>query len=226
MPVNDGQSVNAAVTNAAFLDSTVDDTATGKITLANVEAVSGSSVTNIQREHNSIASFVGKALNAVKDFLPTYTNNQGFTANETLLDRIDALTAKFHSISGHSHDGTDGSGAPISSITTIFGSRGTPRNIDANGITDSLSHMIAGAGRQKIYVQGDGGAIDITANPQIQAGTIDGQEMILVGRSDTNTVLLEDGNGLSLNGSCLLGSNVTITLSWDTSVWVEVSRSL
>ena len=48
MPVFDGQPVNAAVTNPAFLDAQVDDTAFGIITLANAVLASGPTINNIQ----------------------------------------------------------------------------------------------------------------------------------------------------------------------------------
>jgi len=109
---------------------------------------------------------------------------------------------------------------------TVFGSRGTPRAIVAGtGITSGAGHMSTTAGLQKIYVEGSGGAVNITANPQIQAGTIDGQEMLICGRSQTNTVQLDHGDGLDLNGSIILGTNECIRLSWDTSEWIELSRN-
>lgn len=108
----------------------------------------------------------------------------------------------------------------------IFGSRGTPRNIvAATGIVSGSSHMSTTALRQKIYVQGSGGAVTVTANPQIQAGTIDGQDMVICGRSNTNTVTLSNGTGLVLNGSAVLGEDDCISLNWDTSSWVELSRN-
>ena len=45
-------------------------------------------------------------------------------------------------------------------------------------------------------VAGNGGAIDITADPQIAAGT-DGQVVIIQGTHDTNTITLDDGAGLA-----------------------------
>jgi hypothetical protein len=109
---------------------------------------------------------------------------------------------------------------------TVFGSRTSPRQIVAStGITSGAGHMSTTAASQKIYVEGSGGPVNITANPQIQAGTIDGQIMVICGRSQDNTVQLNHGNGLYLNGNIVLGENECITLSWDTSEWVELSRN-
>lgn len=88
----------------------------------------------------------------------------------------------------------------------------------AGGITVTALHM---------HIVGDGGAIDITANPQIAAGT-DGQYVILNGTSDANTVQLDDGNGLHLHsGSFIMGSHDYIVLMYDAddSEWEEISRN-
>lgn len=75
-------------------------------------------------------------------------------------------------------------------------------------------------------VVGDGGAVDITANPQIVAGT-DGQVVIIQGTHDTNTVTLDDGNGLALSAQCVLAAQDNITLMYDSgdSEWIETSRT-
>lgn len=87
--------------------------------------------------------------------------------------------------------------------------------------------FVAGTKRIKKYVQGSGGAVTVTANPRIQAGTIDGQELMLVGCSDTNTVSLDDGNGLKKNGQDVMGDNSVTVYNWDASqsLWVEISRN-
>lgn len=74
------------------------------------------------------------------------------------------------------------------------------------------------------YVEGSGGAVNISANPQIAAGTNVGQELELVGRSNANTVTLEHGDGLDLNGTCVLGESSVLLLRWDGTNWYEVSR--
>lgn len=102
----------------------------------------------------------------------------------------------------------------------VSGSRASPNAIvAASGISVS-----AVAPRQLQFIQGSGGAVDVSANPQIAAGSTVGQELTLVGRSDTNTVLLEHGTGLSLNGPWLAEEDSVLNLIWDSVNWVEVSR--
>jgi hypothetical protein len=79
---------------------------------------------------------------------------------------------------------------------TVTGTRASPSNIVAGtGIAYTGSDA-----RQLWMIQGNAAGInDVSANPQIAAGAA-GRELILIGCSDANTVLLEDGTGLSLNG--------------------------
>lgn len=103
----------------------------------------------------------------------------------------------------------------------VTGSRASPSTITATG----LVYNTAGSARQMWFVTGDTTVgTDITTNPQITAGSTVGQELIIMGRSDTAFVLFEDGNGLSLNGPFQAYANSVIGLVWDTSAWVEMFR--
>lgn len=77
-------------------------------------------------------------------------------------------------------------------------------------------------------VIGNGGAINLTSNPQITDGT-DGQIIIIKGTNDTNTLTLDDGDGLSLTdgASFTLGNKDTMALMFDAGddEWIEISRS-
>ena len=77
-------------------------------------------------------------------------------------------------------------------------------------------------------VQGNAGAVNISANPQIAAGQ-DGQVVIIQGKSNVNTVLFEDDNGLALSGgvSFTMGDRDTITFVYDAGdgLWIEIARS-
>ena len=113
-----------------------------------------------------------------------------------------------------------------------FTSNTTPATLGVTGSVASPTAITAAGGitpsgfsEEMMYIAGSGGAIDITANPQIVAGTIDGQILKLYGTSDVNTVTLEDGNGLELRGSVLLGANDFIELQWNLTSWAETSRN-
>lgn len=74
------------------------------------------------------------------------------------------------------------------------------------------------------FIAGNGSAITVTANPQIAAATNVGQHLTLVSKSASNTVKIQDGTGLALNGVWIGGLNSVIDLVWDGAVWVERSR--
>lgn len=116
MGVTDGQPVNAATTNPAFLDANNDDTAIGKINLANISdpTVSGPTVMNAQREHNAVASFLGKPTGQAYDVLPAWVYNYVGNPADNVFQRADALTERFSGTSGHSHTGLDGDGPLLS----------------------------------------------------------------------------------------------------------------
>lgn len=91
--------------------------------------------------------------------------------------------------------------------------------VAATGITRTEYYML---------IQGSGGAVDITADPQIAAG-IDEQLLALEGNSDTLTVKLDDGTGLQLReGKSITlkkGTVISFVYNSDSSVWTETSRS-
>jgi hypothetical protein len=102
---------------------------------------------------------------------------------------------------------------------TAFGSASEPVTISGpSGLVPTT------AARQVYFVQSSGGAVPVTATPQIAAGSTVGQELLLMGLSDTNYPIFVDGNGLSLNGPININSNASILLVWNGLVWQEDSR--
>jgi hypothetical protein len=103
----------------------------------------------------------------------------------------------------------------------VTGSRSTPSNIVAGtGIAFTGAYY-----KNLWFIQGSGGAVTVSANPQIAAGTNVGQRLILIGRSDTNTLTLSDGTGLQLNGPITLIAGSILELIWDGTNWVEMYRN-
>lgn len=97
----------------------------------------------------------------------------------------------------------------------------------------SVTNITAGGGititNATMRIQGSGGPVTITANPQIAPSGTDGQIVFLHGSSNTNTVTIHDGDGLHLHsGSVLiLGQHDHIMLQYDTiaSHWEEISTN-
>lgn len=69
----------------------------------------------------------------------------------------------------------------------------------------------------------DGGSISL-GNPQLSGG-FNGQEITLVGSSDTNYITVQGGNGITLDGPIDLKGNIAIRLVYLTSLatWVEIA---
>jgi len=119
------------------------------------------------------------------------------------------------------------SGAGGGGEAVPFGSESSPRTIAAAvGITTAAGHMDSGAGFNFLVAQGPTAAtvVAVSANPQIEAGTIIGQEMVIVGADDDSVIKLNNGNGLSLNGEWNSYKNASLTLRWSGSTWIETAR--
>lgn len=96
----------------------------------------------------------------------------------------------------------------------------------ATGNIDASVGITAGMFSKNILFTGTV-AVDITKNPQIAPG-FDGEEITIIGTSDSRTLTLDDGNGLQLLGTrFILGSGDVITLLYiqTMGLWVEKSRS-
>jgi hypothetical protein len=78
--------------------------------------------------------------------------------------------------------------------------------------------------RTYIRILGSGG-IDVTADPQIAAGTL-GQIIILQGTSDTDWVKFDDGTGMQLEGgvSFTMKEGDLLQLIYDGTYWREMFR--
>jgi len=75
------------------------------------------------------------------------------------------------------------------------------------------------------YITGNG-HVTLNATP-LTAGTLDGQELLLIGQDDSNTVtILSSSTNMDMNGDISLGKNDMLELVWvaGDSKWVEKSR--
>lgn len=142
---------------------------------------------------------------ALNGFLPTQTGN----------------AAKFLKT-----DGTNSSWADAFTLST-FGTVASPRLLAvATGITSGAGHMSTTAPMQIVIIKNTNSYYEaVTANPQIEAGTILGQQMRVVWASSSAIVSFATGNGIDLNGSWWPVNGSTLDLYWNGSVWSEYTRS-
>lgn len=102
----------------------------------------------------------------------------------------------------------------------VMGTYVAPILISANGVIA----FTAGYQKTKVCIAGSGAA-QVASN--IQVGTVDGQELLLLGCSNANTVTLDTGGVVILNGTYTMGASSQLLLNWDAAsgAWREVSRS-
>lgn len=115
--------------------------------------------------------------------------------------------------------GTSVTGGVPASGFVATGSPSSPVTVGTSGITAPTDKQAA------VYTVSTGGAVTATANPRISAGSSMCQELQLFGTSDTNYVVLNDGNGLSMNGPINLKNKIAIRFMWDGTEWVETGRA-
>jgi len=96
----------------------------------------------------------------------------------------------------------------------------------------SVVNVTAGGGiiptNATMLVQGDGGPVVITADPQIAAGT-SGQMLYLQGVSDTNTITLHNGDGVHLRSQdiVILTDQDYLILQYNATdlLWIEIASN-
>lgn len=169
--------------------------------------------------------------------LATYSDSTGSAANANpvILDSdgradvwISASLYKF--VVKDSNDVTqwtvDNFGLPIETTVRATGTSSVPQSITAaGGIAFSGSYD-----RSVWYVKSNSGAVTVTKNPQIAAGSFEGQELKLIQMSATDTLQFADGTGLALSGAAALVLDQVgkmVVFHWDNTaaVWREQSRS-
>lgn len=111
------------------------------------------------------------------------------------------------------------SAATAASGFQVTGTRAAPVNVTAaGGITPG------GYKRELQFIWGSPAGVTISANPQIAAGTIVGQELLLIGCDDTRSVTIANGTGTLQNGDALLKDGDTICYIWNGTAWMELYR--
>ena len=107
-------------------------------------------------------------------------------------------------------------------VYTIAAGTGVNSLGQSNELTRDGAHQ-----HYYMRVVSDGGAVDITAVPQIIVGT-QGNRLTLVGTSDTNTVQVDDGDGVTLTGGASIilkeGTKLTLVFNDSTTSWTELIR--
>ena len=110
-------------------------------------------------------------------------------------------------------------------ILESYGSKVTGTLVTPASITSSSGVIVSNVFRETMFLEGSGGAVDITCNPQISPATILGSELTLIGSSDSNSVKIQNGNGVHVSGTIILKLRSTLKLIWDGIMWTELCRN-
>lgn len=175
----------------------------------------GPTATEIANAESSGAAAVASAAAALAS-----QNSASLSAVNAATSETNALAAEVAAEAAQA--AAEAAAASIDVVPYIEGDRSNPTDIVAGtGVLIVQTSKFF----QTIYVAGDAGAVNISANPQIEQADNNGTKLRLIGCSDTNTVTLEDGNGLELNGSMVLSTGSVIELEWDGTTWLECFRN-
>ncbi len=98
--------------------------------------------------------------------------------------------------------------------------------VGASGITSAQKQMSTAEQDQLIFIAGSGGAVTVVSAPEIEAHTVVGAKITLVGTSDTNTVTFNNSATLALNGPITLGLDDVLELMWTGVRYVELGRNI
>ncbi len=145
MSVADGQNVNAAVSNAAWMSRTVDTSTIGVVTLNNTAtAESGALITNAQRAINETFDAVG--MTGEGDATrKNYSSNNILTNGEDHKVSLGKVDAEFHATTGHAHGGATGDGTKIVSANVVYTPTAPLTTTNVQAALDEAAVLIAGS---------------------------------------------------------------------------------
>jgi len=213
-----GSPVSASNTNQAFVDANGDDTFVGVLTAANTASATGPQIDNIQREHNSIASFVGKAINSIKNALPSWINNDVGTSSDDLFARTDALTKKMNATLGHTHSGLSGD-APLLPSANVDNVPLIARIVRATDITS------IGVGLSSIDVTSFVGAAVPSSGSTTKGWVVNAPYNKVIMRDDTGGEIVHSTGGEAVYGRLTYSASVWTLTFYYLSSGVETSYS-
>jgi hypothetical protein len=227
--VTDGQTVNAAITNAAFLYKNGNDSSSSVYTL--LAPTSGPQINDVQNTVNVILFGVGGTQSTPATAyspVPSNTVTQGVSLNAALVQ----IAGKFYGVSasgGHNHTGTAGDGASISIAASGQSAIHGDATLSASGaitLTQSGQNIqiyapASGSAVNTIAASGSSGlsgAVVLAPSGAIVVGQ-SGQAIDIYAPVSVNTIAASGSSGLSgavvlaASGSAVItqsGQNITI----------------
>lgn len=209
MAISDGENVEATVINRAKLDKEINDVAVGIVGLANTTPASGAAITNTQALQNNTRIATGATESSPG---LDYTEENVITDGDNLKTAVDKLDIAFNDTTGHNHDGSQGSGAPI----TGAGIGGVP----LQGRFVAATSLVAISGTSS-DVSSQFGAATPSTNSTTAGVVVNAPENKLFLRQATGTSALDyfrDANGNVVYGRLTEAASV-----WTLSFYVDIA---
>lgn len=229
-------SASSASTSATSATASATSATSSKNAAAtSATAAAASQVAAAASETNAATS--ASAASASQTAAATSATLAGTRATNALNSQTAAATSASNASTSESNAATSAAAAAQSAIDaaaaassspTSFGTRTVPKSIAAaTGINAAAANMSITAMDQIIFVKGNIlGDNDLSGlGTQIQAHTVVGARMSIVGVDNTHPIILGDGNGLMIRGNWRSDDDNLIQLFYDGAVWREESRA-
>lgn len=223
--ISNNQQANETSFNQAFVSKTHDSFMNGRLLLQFIDGgqTSGLPITDVQKQLNSLLSFLGQTSNGAKNAKPAWTSNAVGQSSDDVKTRLDLITALFAAAGGHTHSGEEGQGAPlgVASLVGLLGSFAAPVEVPEGGASLAITKVISVA-----CVRGQGGPA--TVDVANLAGPINLGLLVLVGTDDTKILTLTAASSaaVKLNGDCPLGAGSSIIFLKIGSLMIELTRNM
>ena len=225
MPITYNSTLSSAVANATFLDKTIDDIKTGKLTLRKSSS-DPTEINDAQVFINEIATINGVTGESDPNAY-TYSSEDVIDNGDDRKVAIGKLDAQVST--NQTNIATNASDIAAVSTAFINTTRTTYANeiISASGTITKDDDILTQVRR----VSGDAAPITVSNTPfGSSADTTDGVVIILRGFDATNTVTIENNDiqyGAILNGNATLGLYDQLVLMYDSVAerWIEQQRN-
>ena len=126
-------------------------------------------------------------------------------------------------VTGYNVSLIDGVDASVAKSGSTYYPKGSVASVTFTGTSDTLTRTA-----HKMRVQTNNGQQTLATSTPIAAGTVDGEELVIIGISDSNPIRIQDGGtAAGFNGDINFTSGVTLHAWWDdtSSLWREIGRS-
>lgn len=211
--------------NSTFLDKTIDDIKSGKLTLRK-SASDPTEIDDAQVFINEIGTIIGITGESDPN-ANTYSSEVIIANGDNRKVAIGKLDAQVSTNQTNIATNTSNISTINSSVTNNTRTTYVNEAITASGSITKDDNILTQVRR----VSGDGGAITVSTTPfGSSASTVDGVVIILRGTDATNTVTIENNDiqyGAILNGNATLGLYDQLELMYDSVVerWIEQKRN-